>query len=212
MPNIPDNPSGVGTRQQRAAEMRAETERTNRMSSAPTTEAEAPAPAEEIAETCPPVGQGDYVVKPGDCISSIAKDKGHFWETIWNDGGNAELKEERKDPNVLLPDDRVTVPEKEKKEEPGASEQRHRFRRKGEPAYFRLRVYKNPSTPWSNAPYLAEIDQQQIPGITDVNGLLQFPIPPGAKSGWVTVGEQQQRRIRINLGHLDPISAISGVQ
>ena len=212
MPNIPENPSGLGARQQRAAQLRAETERTNRMSSAPTTEAEAPAPAEEIAETCPPVGQGDYVVKEGDCISSIAVNKGHFWETIWNDGGNAELKEERKDPNVLLPGDLVAVPEKEKKQEPGASEQRHRFCRKGEPTELYLRVLED-GKPRGNQPYIITVEGEEHSGSTDPEGMLHVPIHGRAKTAHLCVGEQpNQVEYNIKLGNLNPIEDVSGVQ
>jgi hypothetical protein len=59
-----------------------------------------------------PIGDGEYVVKPGDCLSSIAAQFGIRWETIWNDPGNSKLSDARKTPNVLLPGDKVSIPKR----------------------------------------------------------------------------------------------------
>src|SRR5262245_4478555 len=104
-----------------------------------------------------PVGTGEHVVRDGECISSIAKDSGHFWHTIWEDAGNALLRETRKQPNVLLPGDRVMMPPIRLRHEPGQSEMRHRFVRRGEPAHFAVRVLEQ-DKPRANEPFSLVVD------------------------------------------------------
>lgn len=85
-----------------------------------------------------------HTVRQGECISSIAFERGFFWETVWKHPENSKLKQERKDPNVLKPGDEVFVPEKEEKQESCPCEKRHRFRKKGVPAILRLRLMEEP--------------------------------------------------------------------
>jgi hypothetical protein len=84
----------------------------------------------------------DYEVRAGDCVSSIASERGFFWETIWNHGKNAELKRKRGDPNILKEGDVVFIPARELKEESRSTEKTHRFRLKGEPAKLKIRLMK----------------------------------------------------------------------
>ncbi len=185
-----------------------------------------------------PVGQGDYVAKRGDCISKIAKETGHFWETIWNDSGNSELRETRKDPNVLLPGDKVTIPELKDKAEDCATEQLHRFRRLGEPSKLRMRIMQEPEPkagederasedtpqqrraeavedePRANVPYTMEIDGQTFSGQTDEEGYIEQNIPGNAKRGKLILdpGTPKQSEVPLNLGTLGPISEVSGAK
>src|ERR1051325_629326 len=85
----------------------------------------------------------EYILKQGDCISSIAYERGFFWETLWNHSRNSELKTRRKDPNVLMAGDSLFIPDLAVGEEAGATEGRHRFKLKGVPAKLRLRLIKN---------------------------------------------------------------------
>ncbi|MFH1216443.1 MAG: peptidoglycan-binding protein [Pseudomonadota bacterium] len=177
-----------------------------------------------------------HVVRQGDCISSIADKYGHFWEKVWNHSENAELKNLRKDPNVLLAEDEVMVPDLEEKQEAGATEERHRFRKKGVPAKIRLKIMQEPvpdsgssqesgdviqSTSSSmqdevrsDLPYRLEIDGYVTDGTTDSEGMIEFSIPPGARRGKVILEPNTTRakEIPLMLGALDPVSEIRGVK
>jgi len=94
-----------------------------------------------------PVGSGDYVIRAGDCIASIAFEHGLFWETVWNDPGNTELRTSRKTPYVLLPGDRVTIPELRERQESRPTDQLHRFVRKGVPVIVKIKILESPPPP-----------------------------------------------------------------
>ena len=147
-----------------------------------------------------------------DCISSIAKSAGHFWEKIWNYGPNAELRAARQDPNVLLREDRVAIPEIKPKHEPGETEMRHRFVRRGEPAVLRMRILVE-DEPVVNAAYRLAIDGKSQDGTTDADGRVQAHIPGNARSGRLIVdAPDQQLAFPLTLGGIDPVTEPSGVQ
>lgn len=69
-----------------------------------------------------------HTVIEGEHLPGIAARHGFSdFHKIWDHPENAALKAERKNPNVLLPGDPVFIPDKEMKEETGATDQRHRF-------------------------------------------------------------------------------------
>ena len=179
-------------------------------------DSEPTSPSEQPVEPPPPprsVGQGDYLVAQGDCVSSIAKEKGYFWETIWNHAPNSELKTVRKDPNILFPGDRVTLPPKSPKQDSGATEMRHRFLRRGEPCGLRIRILKADDKPRASQPYTLVVDGTEQTGMTDHAGYLTIPIRGDAREGLLTVGTpEDQVSYKLALGSLDPIEEISGVQ
>jgi len=153
----------------------------------------------------------EYIVRQGDCISSIAYRFNLLPDSIWNDPANAELKAEREDPNVLLPGDVVYVRSKELKEVPGATEQRHRFRAKGMTEKLIIYFMHSMDEPRSSEAYILEIDGALYEGMTDVDGKVEIPIPPNAKRGKIKFWEDGYER-ELELGRLDPITEISGVQ
>ncbi len=158
-----------------------------------------------------PVGSGNYEVQQGDCIESIASDHGHFWGTIWNHPNNQQLKQKRKNPNILLAGDNVFVPDLRIKQESGPAETRHRFRRKGVPSKVQIVLKDKQGNPRPNLDYVMEIDGQLAQGKTDGQGKVEHPILPNAQKGRLIVGNEGEE-YDLNLGNMDPVTEITGVQ
>jgi hypothetical protein len=156
-------------------------------------------------------GYRAYTVKAGDCIANIAFRYGMFPGTLWDDSKNRELREKRRDPNVLLPGDVVYLRAKELKEVSGGAEERHRFRRKGVPEMLRLQFSHADGTPRAGEPYVLNIDGSLISSTTDGDGYVIQPIPPKAREAVLLLGAEQDEFV-FDLGDLDPVEEISGVQ
>tara|TARA_R110001592_G_scaffold172365_2_gene410844 strand:+ start:217 stop:885 length:669 start_codon:yes stop_codon:yes gene_type:complete len=159
-----------------------------------------------------PVGKGDYVVQDDDCMSSISEDSGHFWDTLWNLAENAALKETRKDPNVLMPGDKVTIPPITPKQVSKATGSTYQFRRKGVPAKLHLRILKQ-GEPRANESYRVDIDGKLTKGVTDADGVVDIYIPCKAKKGKLWVGPPEDEKMyTLQLGKTMPVERILGVK
>jgi len=156
---------------------------------------------------------GNYIVKEGDCIESIAEAHGLLWKTIWNHPDNRDLRELRKNPNVLFAGDMLFVPDKKPKDETGATEQRHRFRRKGAPSKLHIRVLQTDGKPKGNVEYILDIEGALYKGTTTADGWIRRVIVPNAKTGKLVVVENGKfQELPLKLGYLDPVDKIAGVQ
>ena len=69
-----------------------------------------------------------HVVQPGEHLTGIAAAHGFSsFRTILDHPDNAQLKELRKNPNLLLPGDEVVIPDKEARVEERSTEAKHTF-------------------------------------------------------------------------------------
>jgi hypothetical protein len=151
-----------------------------------------------------------HQITQGECIANVAELHGFFPKTLWEHPDNADLKKLRGDPYSLLPGDVVKIPDKRLKTVTGAAEKRHRFTRKGVPEKLRVRFCIG-DKPRANARYRLDIDGKLIDGTTDGQGWVECAISPNAHSAKIHFDDSRDA-IVLDLGHLDPIEEISGIQ
>jgi hypothetical protein len=145
-------------------------------------------------------------------MASIADNYGFFWQTLWNLPENADLKQKRKNPNILLAGDIVAIPDKRFKEEVRATDKTYRFQRKGIPSRFRMRLLDG-GKPRSGLSYSCEIDGRSTEGKTDEEGEVSFAVAPGAKAGILRVVDgDNTEEYALTFGELDPIDEVTGIQ
>lgn len=164
----------------------------------------------------------DYTAGERDGIDWIAERSGHFWRTIWEAPENAALRDARSDRNILCPGDIIHVPARREKEERGATDLIHRFKRLGVPLFIRFRALEPDGGPISDAPYLLTVGRRAYQGRTDADGYLECYIAPTARTAVLSVdvptpeGENAQEtetlEWHIGLGGLRPADTIAGAQ
>ncbi len=156
-------------------------------------------------------GDGETViVGQTDSILSIAKSHGFFWKTIWNHGKNAQLKQKRKDPEILQAGDEVFVPKPEPKKVTKGNESRHKFKLKGEQAKFKIQL-KQMGEPRKDEDYILVVNGTIITGKTDGDGKIECDIPNDANSAELKL-QGGKESYTYSIGHLDPADSPSGVR
>jgi N-acetylmuramoyl-L-alanine amidase len=158
-----------------------------------------------------------YIVKQGECFSSIAARHGVDPETLYRHPGNAELKGKRPFFNILAPGDAVEVPDVEKKTLVAATGELHTFVITWPKVRFRVFVANSRREPYEDRPYVLTIGRRTFKGRTKPGGLIECMIPAHEQSGRLQVwwSDEEESPIverQLAIGHLDPIDMISGIQ
>jgi hypothetical protein len=170
----------------------------------------------------------DYMVQADDSVASIARVKGFVWQTLWNDGANAQLKDKRHDPDTLMPGDILHIPDLTPAQESKPTDQQHQFKVKNRQAKFKLTLVQQPkdaskaqtaaaaaAEDWkfteqaraeakpeamTNVPYELQADGNLVAkGFTDGSGNLSAPVAPNAQSGLLILNKGQPDEWTIEL-------------
>jgi len=153
-----------------------------------------------------------HIVQPGECLSSVSFEHGFFVDTVWNDPQNRDLKERRNSPVVLKAGDEVFIPRKRDKKVSLQTGARYRFRRKGVPALFKTRLLIG-DQPRANVSYQLVVGELTHSGQTGADGSIQHYLSPNTETATLLVQDGDQvERYELNLGHIDPVEELSGVQ
>ena len=158
---------------------------------------------------------GHHRVEQGDYLAKLAKWYGvPKWQTIWEHGQNAELRQSRKSPHVLLPGDQILIPEVSPKEESCATEKKHRFKLIQQLMKYRMKLLDGNNDPRPNVKYELIVDGESFSGLrfegqTDGGGKLEHELPNDAENGLLQLEEMT---LRLCIGHLDPLDEITGQQ
>lgn len=153
-----------------------------------------------------------HVVEEGEGLSKIAEQYGLSPVTIWDDPGNASLRELRDDPNVLLPGDALVIPDKRLGVVPCATGRRHRFRRIGVPALYELRLLDAEDAPRAGLPYTLTVKDIVKEGTTDDTGMVRQWLPCATRTARLTVGSGEDAEAYELDFALRPLLDVRGAQ
>ena len=157
-----------------------------------------------------------HEVKQGEYMAMIARQYGYTdYLPIWNHGSNAELKNKRKNPQILMPGDRVFIPEREEKKLSKGTESKYKFWAKRPKLKLRLVLEDLYEKPIADAKCELQIDGTPFQTTTDGSGKIDQEIPFTAGSGQIVVWDPEVTPIAgigvpLKIGHLDPVEEVTG--
>lgn len=153
-----------------------------------------------------------HVVQQGEHLTQIAEQYGfRDYQTIWDHPRNAALKARRKNPNVLLPNDELFIPDKVQKTAACPTTQRHRFQIQAQQVWLRIIVKDVDDEPIVDTPYRLEVEGQVWELRTKSGGLIEQQIPKSAKAGKLVLPELSML-LPFRIGELDPVEETTGWQ
>lgn len=151
---------------------------------------------------------------PGDCVVSIALREGFRIDDVWRLPANEHLRSDpaRDAPEIVASGQKVFLPERSERAEPGPCDQKHKFRRSEIPVFLRVRLLDF-GKPRANKDYLFKVEGEQRKGRTGDDGLVEEEIPFDAtEARLLLTGDDQGEEFIFKVGYLEPASKVAGAQ
>ncbi|MCX4247638.1 peptidoglycan-binding domain-containing protein [Paraliomyxa miuraensis] len=150
-------------------------------------------------------------VKQGECMATIAALHGWLPQSLWEQPENDALREQRKDPNCLLPGDVVQVPARRSRDEPVQTDAVGTFQLAVVPLRLRLRLLDGDEPRAGEAYRLEYDDGEVIEAGTDGDGWIDQPLPIGVRKAKLALRDGAEE-YELHVGGLDPVDTHSGAQ
>jgi hypothetical protein len=158
------------------------------------------------------MGSGWHDVRQGESVESIAAERGRSADVIWNDSHNSDLRNLRKDPHILMPGDRLFIPDPQLKTVQVATGSSHKFVLSKRTSRLQLQI-RAQGDPRKNEPYLLTVDGKEQRGTTDGDGRIDVQIPASAERATLVVGQgDKARTYDLALRAMDPVTETTGLQ
>ncbi len=155
-------------------------------------------------------------IEAGESLLQLAYEAGFdSWKRVWNHEPNRELRERRKDPQVLLPGDEITVPPRDTTPTDSCPVNKiHRFRLERPRAWINLRLLDDEGEPLAGLKYRLTAGSVVHEGTTSAEGELSVEIEPNAQDGHLVLWNDASTpcfEAPVKIGYLDPTSSPSGL-
>lgn len=157
-------------------------------------------------------------VEQGEYLALIAKNHGFScWRSIYDHPDNASFKKKRPEPDLIYPDDKIAIPEIERKMESCEAGSKHTFKRASETIRLHVKIEDYAGVAISTTDYTLEFWNSKLDGTTSDTGVIDRPIPVGTGQVRITIWEDAEAskplmKMSLDVGDLNPIEHISGVQ
>lgn len=153
-----------------------------------------------------------HIVEQGECLSSIAASYGFSsHRKIYEHSDNSELRKKRPNPNVLLPGDKIAIPDCELKEISLNTEQHHKIVVSRPKVSIRLYLLDRSNKPLKHVGYEIRFNNEVIQGTTSTDGLVEEEIPVSLREASLEVPRLGIRRL-LRFKYLDPSDSPTGIR